>query len=139
MRTLLAAALLFSASPAPADVAVVVPARSPMQSLTSREVQDIFLGRTRAFPDGSPAHPIDQSSLRAGFYQALTQRSIEQINAYWARLMFTGLALPPPQVPDDAAMLQKLRDTESTIGYIGYIDAAHVDKSLRIILQLKPE
>lgn len=135
MRKLLAS-LLFLASATQADVAVIVNAKNAMPAPASHEVQDIFLGRSRVFPDGRFALPIDQSTpLRAEFYQILTARPIEQINAYWARLVFTGQASPPQQLPNDAVVLKTVRENE---GAIGYVDPSHIDKTVRLLLLLKP-
>lgn len=117
-----------------AEVAVIANQRNSVESLTPKQVQDIFLGRTRTFPDGRYALPIDQSSaLRAEFYQKLTDRPIEQINAFWARIMFTGQASPPLQLPDDAAVLKTVRENE---GAIGYVEKSHLDKTVRVLLLL---
>ncbi|MFM8331190.1 MAG: hypothetical protein ACKN9T_05835 [Candidatus Methylumidiphilus sp.] len=130
------ASLLLSASVAHADVAVVVNAANSIPAPSPRAVQDIFLGRARAFADGRPAMPIDQSTaLRAEFYQALTGRPLEQINAYWARLMFTGQATPPPQVGGDDAVLHTVRGNPAALGYVA---PSRVDKSVRLLLLLKP-
>lgn len=134
MKALLPALLLLSATPAPAEVAVIAHPKNNLEALTPRETQDIFLGRTRTFPNGRPALPIDQSSpLRAEFYPRLTGRPLEQVNAYWARIVFTGQDSPPPRLPDDAAVLRAVRENESAIGYI---DPSHVDRSVRVLLLL---
>jgi ABC-type phosphate transport system substrate-binding protein len=133
MRRLLAALLLL-ASPVRADVAVIAHPGNPAGTLSPKDVQDIFLGRKRTFADGRYAEPVDQSALRAEFYQTLTERPIEQINAYWARILFTGQAMPPPQLPDDAAVLETVRGNGNAIGYI---DPAHVDPTVRVLLLLK--
>jgi len=137
MRRLLPLAASLLLAPATlADVAVIVHAKNTIATPPPKEVQDIFLGRTRAFADGRFAMPIDQSSpLRAEFYQALTARPIEQINAYWARLLFSGQASPPRQLADDAAVLKIVRENEAAIGYV---DPAHIDRSVRVLLLLKP-
>jgi ABC-type phosphate transport system substrate-binding protein len=126
--------LLLLSSAAAADVAVIANVRNPLDGLTGKQVQDIFLGRTRSFPNDRFALPIDQSSpLRSEFYQRLTGRSLEQINAYWARILFTGQASPPLRVPDDAAVLRTIRENE---GAIGYIDKSQADGSVRVLLIL---
>jgi ABC-type phosphate transport system substrate-binding protein len=135
MRRFLALLLLL-ASAADADVAVIVHVKNTVAAPGPREVQDIFLGRTRTFPDGRLAVALDQPSpLRDAFYQTLTQRPVEQINAYWARLLFTGQASPPTRLPDDDAVLKTVRENE---GAIGYVDAARVDKTVRLLFLLKP-
>lgn len=133
MRRFLALLYLLM-STAHADVAVIVHPNNKLESLAPQQVQDIFLGRTRTFPNGKFALPIDQSSeLRADFYRMLTSRPIAQINAYWARIIFTGQASPPLQLPDDTAVLQTVRENE---GAIGYVNQSSVDESVRVVLEL---
>lgn len=136
MGRILALLLLMMASTVRAEVAVIVHANNKVEALTHRQVQDIFLGRARVFPNGEAALPIDQASaLRAEFYQLLTERPIEQINAYWARLMFTGQSSPPMQVRDDNEMLREVRDNTSAIGYV---DKTRVDATVRVLFLLQP-
>jgi ABC-type phosphate transport system substrate-binding protein len=117
-----------------AELAIIVHINNKVDSLTAKQVQDIFMGRSRTFPNDKYALPIDQSSpLRAEFYQKLTGRPVEQVNAYWARIMFTGQASPPQQLPDDKTILQTVRENE---GAIGYIDSEQVDKTIRVVLRL---
>ncbi len=126
--------LLLVITAAHAEVAVIGNARNPAGSLTAKQVQDIFLGRTRTFPDGRFALPIDQlSALRAEFYQKLTARPIEQVNAYWARIMFTGQASPPLQLPDDDAVVKAVGENE---GAIGYVSKTRLDRTIRVLLLL---
>lgn len=126
--------LLLQVSSVLADISVIGNLRNNLESLSVRQVQDIFLGRTRTFPNGKFALPIDQNSpLRGEFYRSLTGRGIEQINAYWARLMFTAQASPPQLLPDDAAILLTVGQNE---GAIGFVDSAHADKTVRVLLTL---
>ena len=125
---------IFMPSAQAEELAVIAHVKNNIDSLSKKQVQDIFLGRTHVYPSGRFALPIDQSSqLRAEFYLKLTARPLEQINAYWARILFTGLASPPQQLPDDEAVLQAVRENEGAIGYIG---KTHVDHSVRVLLLL---
>lgn len=134
MKTLFAIALLLATFPALADLAIIAHPSNHTELLTLQEARDLFLGRTRAFPDERAALPLDQATpLRADFYQKLTDRSIEQIDAYWARLLFSGQTTPPPRMPDDAAVLKAVRENP---GAIGYIDKTHLDRSVRVLLVL---
>jgi hypothetical protein len=94
------------------------------------------MGRIRSFSYGSIALPLDKSTLRARFYELLTGRGIEQVNAYWARIMFSGQASPPTIVPDDEAVLKTVRMNE---GAIDYIDASRVDDSVRVVLLIRQQ
>ena len=136
VRTLLAAALA-TALPTFADIYVVVPGASSVKAMSQKEVQALYMGRTRAFPDGGFALPFDlprDDPARAAFYRALTGMSVAEVNSYWARLMFSGQTMPPQPLPSEAAMLDVVRRNQSAIGYL---PQAPADASLRVVLVLK--
>lgn len=112
---------------------VVIGNKNNLNSLSSDQVEAIFMGRTHTLPNGHFALPLDQKSLRPDFYQKLTARPIEQINAYWARIMFTGQSAPPIILPDDNAVLKTVNDNKDAIGYI---DSKNVNDSVRVLLTL---
>jgi ABC-type phosphate transport system substrate-binding protein len=122
------------ASIAMADVVVVVDARSELASLTQNEVINIFLGRHRKFPTGEAAVPVDQpatSGLRAEFYRKLVDKEIAEINAYWARLYFSGKTNPPVQVAANGDVISQVIGRP---GGIGYIERAKLDNRVRVVL-----
>ena len=126
------------ALPARADVFVVVPTASSVKSMTQKELVDLYMGRSRAFPDGTFALPFDlprDDPGRAAFYRALTGMDLAQINSYWSRLMFSGQTLPPQPLPGEAAMADLVRRNPSAVGYVLQEPAA--DKGLRVVLVLK--
>lgn len=124
------------AVPAAADVAVVVNRDSLVQSLSAREVSDLYLGRSRALPSIGNVVPFEHlrdSPVRDRFFRNLNGMTLKQINAYWARLQFSGEVLPPPVFPDSRALINALRANPNAIGYV---DASDVDASVRVVLQL---
>lgn len=125
------------ATPSLADVFVVVPASSPVKSMTQKEVVDLYMGRTRAFPSGDFALPFDLprgNPKRDAFYQALTGMSAAQINSYWSRLMFSGQTMPPQPLPSESAMADLVRRNPSAVGYLLQ---EPTDQALRVVLVLK--
>jgi ABC-type phosphate transport system substrate-binding protein len=125
--------LIFFATLAQAEIVVIGSLKNNLQSLNSIQVEDIFMGRTRSLPNGRVAQPVDLVTLRSEFYQKLTLRPIEQINAYWARIMFTGQASPPMVLPSDKSVLAIINENKDAIGYV---DRKSVDSSVRILLIL---
>ncbi len=126
------------ALPAWADVFVIVPTSSTVKTMSQKELVDLYMGRTRAFPDGTFALPFDlprDHPGRAAFYQALTGMDLARINSYWSRLMFSGQTLPPQPLPGEAAMADLVRRNPSAVGYVLQEPAA--DKGLRVVLVLK--
>eukprot|EP00825_Cyclidium_porcatum_P026934 TRINITY_DN28946_c0_g1_i1.p2 TRINITY_DN28946_c0_g1~~TRINITY_DN28946_c0_g1_i1.p2 ORF type:complete len:126 (+),score=8.62 TRINITY_DN28946_c0_g1_i1:180-557(+) len=76
-----------------AELVVAVRSDSEIGTLSKNEVIDIFLGRFRQLPSGQRAEPLDQakqSPERQVFYHALINKTAAEIDAYWARLLFTG-------------------------------------------------
>jgi ABC-type phosphate transport system substrate-binding protein len=124
-------ALTATAGTATAEVVVVVSARSTISALSRNQVTDIFLGKLRHFPDGTPARPLDMaegSVARDQFYAMFAGRSAAQVKAYWSKIIFTGRGQPPPTV--SGAMELKRRVAANTAA-IGYIDRSLLDASLR--------
>ena len=118
-----------------ADIAVITNLDNKLTSMSKKEVKDVFMGRTQSLPNGSFALPLDQHRLRSSFYNSLTERPIEQINAYWARIMFSGQASPPMRLPNSQAIIKAVTENK---GAIGYIEKGSVDESLvQILLILK--
>lgn len=120
---------------AQAEIAVIGNLHNNTKKMSNRGVQEIFMGRTRFFTNGVFALPLDQVDLRNEFYQKLTQRPIEQINAYWARIMFSGQASPPMQLLDDATIIKTVKENKGAIGYIEKRNAN--DEQIKILLIIK--
>jgi ABC-type phosphate transport system substrate-binding protein len=125
--------LVFFAASTQAEIVVIGNLKNNIKLLNSIQVEAIFMGRLRSLPNGRFALPLDQLTLRSEFYQKLTSRPIEQINAYWTRIMFTGQASPPIILPDDIAVLTAVNENKDAIGYI---DKKNVNNKVRILLIL---
>lgn len=129
---------LLGSGAALAEIVVVVDARAGFDRLTQDEVINIFLGRHRKLPTGIAAAPVDlaaNSGLRAEFYRKLVDKDISEINAYWARLYFSGKVSPPPPLASTAEVLAHVAGTP---GGIGYLDRSQVDARVKIVLTLPP-
>jgi hypothetical protein len=136
-QTLLAV-LLGLAGLANAEPVVVVSAASTVKQLSQDEVINIFLGRYRKLPTGETAVPIDQpesSALRAEFYRRLVNKNLNQINAYWSRLIFSGRTAPPLQASSSAEVTSWL---ETSTTSVAYMDRSQVDKRFRIVMEWLP-
>jgi len=120
------------------DLVVVVNAASGVERMNRDEVINLFMGRTRRLPTGQPALRVDQASAsldRAHFYRSLVGKELPEINAYWARLLFSGQASPPRQVNSEGEALEILRNRK---GAIGYVDRRHVDRRMKIVYEVGP-
>ncbi len=115
-----------------AEVAVIV---HPSNAATAdqAEITRLFTGRGTSFANGSKATPLnlaESAATRADFDSKVLGKSSSQMKAYWSKLVFTGKGTPPKEVADDAAMKAAVAADPTAIGYI---DAASVDASVKVI------
>ncbi len=138
MRIALYLLLILSLPPAyVASIAVVVHKDNTIDSLTRKQVADIYMGRgteLRKHPDLLVLDYQGDSKLRERFYWALTGKSLAQINAYWARLSFSGQANAPHRLVDQAAVLQSIKRNADTLGFV---DAANINDDVEVVLNLE--
>ncbi|MEY4195036.1 MAG: hypothetical protein RLZZ226_1404 [Pseudomonadota bacterium] len=125
--------LILATRSAGADVVVIVNASSPVTRLDKNQVSDLFLGKAATFPDGSQAVPLDQdnaSGLHTEFHDKVTGKSVSQLRAYWSKLVFTGKASPPREIPDSRAIRSLIATNPNMIGYI---DKGSVAPGVRVV------
>jgi ABC-type phosphate transport system substrate-binding protein len=129
-------ALGWTAPLAAGEPVVIVNNQSGVEKLSRDEVTNIFMGRQKRLPSGIVALAIEQAqpaSTRARFYQLLVKKDLPDINAYWARLFFSGQAQPPRQVASAAEVLELVAGNK---GAIGVVDGAFVDRRVRVVMDL---
>jgi ABC-type phosphate transport system substrate-binding protein len=124
------------AFPARADhIVVIVHPDSPLKQLTARELSDLYLGRTLA--SGNRIIVLDQprdSTLRADFFRKINGMDLSRVNAYWARLQFSGQMQPPPNLPDSQQIIEFVRRNPLAVGYI---ESKAITGAVRPVLTLE--
>ena len=140
VRTLLLAPLLalWLAWPAQAaDWVLVASSKAGITQLSQDDVINIYLGRYRRLDSGITAEPIDQpadSALKTRFYRQLVNKSLAEINAYWARLVFSGKTQPPRTVRNSEEALQFVA---SHPGAMAYVDRIKTDGRVVVIFEIR--
>ena len=137
IRTILSVGWLAAALPAHADLAVIVNPLSGVEQLSKAQVVNIFLGSHREFPTGIAAKPVDLGGAlpeKAQFYRGLVNRDLDQMAAYWSRLVFSGSTVPPVQANNWQDVLQLVATNRNAIGYI---DSKNADPArVRIVFTI---
>lgn len=111
----------FFSSAASAETVVIVSASSPVAHLSRDEVINIFMGRYRRLADGSSALPVEpgmDAPVRKAFYKSLLGKSVSEIRAYWARLVFSGRTSPPEELAGDAEVVDRVARDPAAVGYV---------------------
>ncbi|OFI36151.1 hypothetical protein BFC17_09385 [Alteromonas lipolytica] len=120
-----------------AAIAIVVAQNSTIESISKRELIDVFMGRFDVLESGQKVQPVDYvngSALRANFYRALVGKSERQINAYWSRLIFSGRAKPPAQVDSISESVEFILTNNTALSYI---PVSNVSEEMKIVLVLE--
>jgi ABC-type phosphate transport system substrate-binding protein len=109
-----------------ADVVVVVSAKSSTTTMTADEVSQIYLGKSKAMK------PVETSGspIRSQFYSKVAGKDEAQVKAIWSKLVFTGKATAPKELPSSADVVKAVAADPNAIGYI---DKAAVDSSVKIV------
>jgi len=116
------------------SLVVIAHPGSHIDSMSRAQVINLFLGRYKKLPSGERAVVLDNIARKELFYQRLVNKTLAEINAYWARLTFSGQTTPPRQEDE----MQVLRRVASTPGAVSYVDKRFVDDRVRIVHELTP-
>jgi ABC-type phosphate transport system substrate-binding protein len=114
-----------------ADPQIVVIVNPAAANLTKEQVSDLFLGKIKIY---KPLDLPNSAPVKAEFYQKVSGHDLSQVKATWSRLLFTGQAQPPKELPDAAAVKKAVAADPKAVGYIAKSD---VDDSVKVILELK--
>ncbi|GIU37252.1 type 2 periplasmic-binding domain-containing protein [Shewanella colwelliana] len=132
MKTLFCSILLSLMSlQAFAGIAVIVHPDNA-SSLDKKAISNIYLGKTKSFPGGGQAVPINLDSglpMREDFDANVLGKSSSQLKSYWSQKVFTGKGTPPKEMANDDEVIKLV---SSNPNIIGYIDSSKVNDSVKV-------
>ena len=116
-------ALAAAAGPARAESSyrVIVNSASGVSALSAADVSAYFLKTKTKWESGAKVLPVDladDAKAREDFSEGILRRSVAAVKAYWQQQIFSGRALPPPELKDDAAVTAYVKANEGAIGYV---------------------
>lgn len=120
------AVLVVGMNVAYADVVVVVSAKSTTTTMTAEEISQIYLGKSKAMK------PVEAAGapMRSQFYSKVAGKDEAQVKAIWSKLVFTGKATAPKELPTSADVVKAVAADSNAIGYV---DKSAVDPSVKIV------
>lgn len=86
-----------------------------------RSLSSIFSMRTRLWPNGEKIHVFvlaDDNELHKAFVKEKLHIFPHQLRRTWNRMTYTGIGQSPVTVDSVAEMLEKVKRTKNSIGYI---------------------
>jgi hypothetical protein len=117
-------------------IAVIVGVKSFVAHVSIDDLRELYLRRTRLWPNGVRARPINlppDSPLRERFSRQVLGRSTQDLASYWSARYFEGIT-PPMVLPSPAAIRAYLAVEPAAIAYV---PAAEVDDTCRTLLLLE--
>ncbi len=100
---------------------VIVHPDNPAKSVSKKKVSRLLLKELAKWDGGLSAQPVDldsKSETRRDFSRDVHGRSVSSIKNYWQRQIFSGRAVPPPEVADDSAVISFVQSNPGGIGYV---------------------
>lgn len=115
---------------------IVHPVRTA--ELSVDELAQIYLRRKQRWEDGEIIVPLNLASglpHRAQFSQRVLHQTEARLADYWNRRYFDGV-MPPATLASTAAVRRYVASDNRAIGYV---PAAEVDASVRVVMYLEPD
>ena len=115
-----------------AEVSIIVHP-SNNSTFTEKDVKKIFLAKKSSFPGGGKVEAVNLQKgnpTRDEFNEKLLGKNEGQIRAYWAKLVFSGAALPPKELESSNEILEQVTKNPNAIGYV---NSSEVNDSVKIV------
>ncbi|MHC3995021.1 hypothetical protein ACXWTF_09330 [Thiomicrolovo sp. ZZH C-3] len=112
--------------------ALVIRADSPLDSLNTAQIRDLYLGKTRYIGDTRlfPLQPGADDPLRQQFERETLGLSRTALREWWIRRHYLGQR-PPKVVGSAEAILAYVQQVEGAVGYVPY--AMAVDANVTVL------
>ncbi len=128
--------LTFATVSAAMEIAVVV-SKDNGNAIDRTMIEKIYRGDLTQWPDGGRIEAMDlpeNSDVRASFTSLLFGKSVTSLKAIWAVKLYSGRGTPPREVPSEKEVKSMVSFSKNAIGYIR---AAEVDGSVKVIMTLR--
>ena len=102
-------------------VEVITNSDNATQIQGSNNLRSIFSMRTRYWPNGEKIRVFvlaDDNEMHKRFVKQKLQMFPHQLRRTWDRMTYTGTGQPPVTVHSTIEMLEKIKNTKNSIGYI---------------------
>lgn len=100
---------------------VIVHPANGSSALDRKFLTEVFLKRTTRWGGGEAIRPVDQdvdAPVRRRFSEDVLNRSVNSVKSYWQQMIFSGRAIPPPELESDEEVLRYVARHPGAIGYV---------------------
>lgn len=103
------------------DFRVIVNPANPVRAISRAFLRDAFLKKATRWSPGSTIRPVDlsrHSPARQRFVAEVLGKTPGQLRSYWSQLIFSGKAVPPPELDSEAAVVAYVLRHTGGVGYL---------------------
>ncbi|NGP87847.1 substrate-binding domain-containing protein [Fodinibius halophilus] len=122
ITTLLGVFLIAFATEATAQsYKVIVNSANSTESISKKNLSEIFLKNKTKWDDGSSISPVDlksSSATRKAFSNDVLGRDVGAIRSYWQQAAFSGKGTAPVERSSDAEVITFVKNNPGAVGYI---------------------
>ncbi len=115
-------------------VVVIVSLENPIQGITQEGLQEIYLGESKKWDDGSTIIPlslIETHPASGVFRETVLKKTAGDLQVFWIQQIFSEKGSPPVILKSDREIKEYVASRK---GAIGYIHSSVLDKSVKSIL-----
>lgn len=129
---LIALALGLASAASAADAVFIVNPQGADASISGDSLKAVLLGNQTKWSGGGLIKLVVLTSGPAHDHvmQDHAQRTADQFDKYWKKLVFTGKGVMPEQAADEAAAVAYVAKTP---GALGYVSAGAVTSSVKVL------
>ena len=127
VSAVLAAVLATAMAPAQAELVIIVNPQNPATRIFPTQAAQFFLGGSVQF---TPVEQAEGSPIRAEFYKKVLEKTPDQVEAIWSKIVFTAKGKPPKQYKSSAEVKKAVAEN---VNAIGYIEKSAVDDSVKVV------
>ncbi|MGK7344709.1 MAG: hypothetical protein ACNS63_02740 [Candidatus Nitrospinota bacterium M3_3B_026] len=121
---------------------VVVNKGNPVESLTDKELANIFLGKISVWKSGDAILTCDlieqdaseEESARARFAEEYLGKDLYSIKSYWIKMIFSAKRRPPITMKKAGEVIRFVAENRGGIGYVYKDQASDEVKVVRVRL-----
>ncbi len=120
-----------------ADIVIIANLNSKIETITKEQAKNLWLGKSKKLPGTGRIKILEhkkESQLKLTFHEIITQKNQIQLNAYWAKIIFTGMATPPKSIRTDSEIIEIVSHKTNTLGYI---DSKSINKNIKVLMFIK--
>ncbi len=115
-----------------AEVVIISNKNFYADTLSKKEIKQIFLGKKKSFGIGKNIYLVlfNEKQIHSEFLKKMIGRSPDQFRNYWRMMLFTGHGILPRRFKSVEKLIDHIASTE---GAIGYVNAEAVTQNVKVI------